>query len=57
MEEKAPAAFRRKLLSVPRPPSLFSPFAVALHGFIKKTRTTPDEGLALARKRQTELER
>jgi phage-related protein len=30
---------------------------VALHGFIKKTRTTPDEDLALARKRQKELER
>jgi phage-related protein len=30
---------------------------VALHGFIKKTRTTPDEDLAIARKRQKELER
>ncbi|MGB2670789.1 MAG: type II toxin-antitoxin system RelE/ParE family toxin [Candidatus Acidiferrum sp.] len=30
---------------------------VALHGFIKKTRTTPDDDLALARKRQRELER
>jgi phage-related protein len=30
---------------------------VALHGFIKKTRTTPDDELALARKRQKELER
>ena len=29
---------------------------VALHGFIKKTRTTPDEDLAAARKRQKELE-
>ena len=29
---------------------------VALHGFVKKTRTTPDEDLALARKRQKELE-
>ena len=29
----------------------------ALHGFIKKTRTTPDSDLALARKRQRELER
>ena len=29
----------------------------ALHGFIKKTRATPDEDLALARKRQRELER
>ncbi len=28
---------------------------VALHGFIKKTRTTPDDDLALARKRQKEL--
>ena len=30
---------------------------VALHGFIKKTRATPDEDLAIARKRQKELER
>ena len=30
---------------------------VALHGFIKKTSKTPDEDLALARKRQRELER
>src|SRR5438270_11500350 len=29
---------------------------VALHGFIKKTRATPDEDLALARKRHKELE-
>jgi phage-related protein len=29
---------------------------VALHGFIKKTRTTPNEDLALARKRKKELE-
>ncbi len=29
---------------------------VALHGFIKKTRKTPDEDLALARKRKRELE-
>ena len=28
-----------------------------LHGFIKKTRATPDEDLAIARKRQKELER
>ncbi len=28
---------------------------VALHGYIKKTRATPDEDLALARKRQREL--
>src|SRR5437899_600444 len=30
---------------------------VALHGFIKKTRRTSDEDLALARKRQKELKR
>jgi phage-related protein len=30
---------------------------VALHGFIKKTRATPQDDLALARKRQKELER
>jgi phage-related protein len=30
---------------------------VALHGFIKKARTTPDNDLALARRRQKELER
>ena len=30
---------------------------VALHGFIKKTRTTPEDDLALARKRQKELDR
>jgi phage-related protein len=30
---------------------------VALHGFIKKTRATPDEDLTLARKRQKELMR
>jgi phage-related protein len=30
---------------------------VALHGFIKKTRATPDNDLALARKRKKELER
>ncbi len=28
---------------------------VALHGFIKKSRATPDQDLALARKRQSEL--
>lgn len=28
---------------------------IALHGFIKKTRATPDDDLALARKRQKEL--
>lgn len=36
---------------------LFDGRLVALHGFIKKTRTTPDEDLALARKRKKELER
>jgi phage-related protein len=30
---------------------------VALHGFIKKTRATPDEDLKLARKRKKEIER
>jgi phage-related protein len=30
---------------------------VALHGFIKKTRSTPEGDLALARKRRKELER
>jgi phage-related protein len=30
---------------------------VALHGFVKKTRATRDEDLAIARKRQKELER
>ena len=30
---------------------------VALHGYIKKTRTTPHEELELARKRKKELER
>ncbi len=30
---------------------------VALHGFVKKTRATPDSDLATARKRQKELER
>ena len=30
---------------------------VALDGFIKKTRITPEEEMALARKRQKELER
>ena len=36
---------------------LYREHLVALHGFIKKTRTTPDDDLALARKRQKELER
>src|SRR6201997_5542238 len=35
---------------------LYSGHLVALHGFIKKTRATSDEDLALARKRQKELE-
>jgi phage-related protein len=35
---------------------LYRGHLVALHGFIKKTRATPDEDLALARKRQKELE-
>lgn len=30
---------------------------VVLHGFVKKTRTTPDSDMAKARKRQKELER
>jgi phage-related protein len=36
---------------------LYRQHLVALHGFIKKTRATPDEDLALARKRQRELMR
>jgi phage-related protein len=36
---------------------LYRGHLVALHGFIKKTRTTPDEDLTLARKRSKELER
>jgi phage-related protein len=36
---------------------LYREHLVALHGFIKKTRTTPDDDLALAQKRQRELER
>jgi phage-related protein len=35
---------------------LYCGHLVALHGFIKKTRTTPDEDLTLARQRQKELE-
>jgi phage-related protein len=34
---------------------LYREHLVALHGFIKKTRATPDEDLALARERQKEL--
>lgn len=36
---------------------LYREHLVALHAFIKKTRTTPDEDLTMARKRQKELER
>jgi phage-related protein len=36
---------------------LYREHLVALHGFIKKARATPDEDLALARKRQKELMR
>jgi phage-related protein len=36
---------------------LYQGHLVALYGFIKKTRTTPDDDLALARKRQKELKR
>ena len=35
---------------------IYQEYLVALHGFIKKTRTTPDEDLELARKRKRELE-
>ena len=35
---------------------LYREHLVALHGFIKKTRATPDEDFALARKRKKELE-
>ena len=31
-------------------------YLVALHGFVKKTRATPEDDLALARKRRKELE-
>lgn len=36
---------------------LYREHLVALHAFIKKTRATPDEDLALARKRRKELMR
>jgi phage-related protein len=36
--------------------SIYKKHLVALHGFIKKTRTTPPEHLSLARRRQKELE-
>ncbi len=35
---------------------LYRGHLVALQGFIKKTRTTPDDDIAIARKRQKELE-
>jgi len=35
---------------------LYREHLVALHGFIKKSRSTPDEDLATARKRQKELD-
>ena len=35
---------------------LYQGCLVALHGFIKKTRATPEDDLELARKRQKELE-
>ena len=35
---------------------LYRVHLVALHGFIKKTRATPDEDLALARRRRREME-
>jgi phage-related protein len=35
---------------------LYRQHLVALHGFIKKTRATPDEDLTIARKRMKELE-
>lgn len=40
----------------PRSDLLYKERLVALHGFIKKTRATPENELALARKRQKELE-
>jgi len=39
------------------PICLYRGHLVALHGFIKKTRITPESDLVLARKRQRELER
>jgi phage-related protein len=36
--------------------TLYRGHRVALHAFIKKTRATPDEDLAMARKRKKELE-
>jgi len=37
--------------------SVYRGHLVALHGFIKKTRASPDDELKLARKRKKELER
>jgi phage-related protein len=34
----------------------YAAYLIALHGFIKKTRTTPDDELKLARKRQKETQ-
>ena len=42
-------------VGMPRGCSAFTAGIVALHGFIKKTRATAGEDLALARKRQKEL--
>ena len=36
---------------------LYRKHLVVLHGFIKKTRATPDSDLAMARRRRKELER
>jgi phage-related protein len=36
---------------------VFKEHLVALHGFIKKTRATPEDDLDLARRRRRELER
>jgi phage-related protein len=36
---------------------LYRGHLVALQGFIKKTRATPDEDMAIARERQKELKR
>jgi len=46
----------RAALPVPEA-CLYRKHLVALHGFIKKTRTMPDDDWAVARKRQKELER
>jgi hypothetical protein len=35
---------------------VYRDYLIALHGFIKKTRKTPDEDLDIARKRKKELE-